>query len=168
MIMNFLSGLREDLDSIHVDLSEDEKMHLQGRIDRIDVSEDTEHVYVKVIDYKSGNRKFDLAALYYGLQLQLVVYMNAAMEMESRKHPDKEIVPAALLYYHIDDPTIETPVELTDEQINEQILAKLRMNGVVNSDPGVVERLDRYMQDKSVVSGWRRKRMEASVPDPVS
>ena len=148
----------EDLDSIHVDLSEDEKMHLQGRIDRIDVAEDAEHVYVKVIDYKSGNRKFDLAALYYGLQLQLVVYMNAAMEMESRKHPDKEIVPAALLYYHIDDPTIETPVELTDEQINEQILAKLRMNGVVNSDPGVVERLDRYMQDKSVVIPVEKKK----------
>lgn len=148
----------EDLDSIHVDLSEDEKMHLQGRIDRIDVSEDAEHVYVKVIDYKSGNRKFDLAALYYGLQLQLVVYMNAAMEMESRKHPDKEIVPAALLYYHIDDPTIETPVEFTDEQINEQILAKLRMNGVVNSDPEVVERLDRYMQDKSVVIPVEKKK----------
>lgn len=148
----------ENLDSIHVDLSEEEKMHLQGRIDRIDVSEDAEHVYVKVIDYKSGNKKFDLAALYYGLQLQLVVYMNAAMELESRKHPDKEIVPAALLYYHIDDPTIETPVELTDEQINEQILAKLRMNGVVNSDPGVVERLDHYLQDKSAVIPVEKKK----------
>lgn len=148
----------EELDSIHVDLSEEEKMHLQGRIDRIDVSEDAEHVYVKVIDYKSGNKKFDLAALYYGLQLQLVVYMNAAMELESRKHPDKEIVPAALLYYHIDDPTIETPVELTDEQINEQILAKLRMNGVVNSDPEVVERLDHYLQDKSAVIPVEKKK----------
>lgn len=148
----------EDLDSIHVDLSEEEKMHLQGRIDRIDVSEDAGHVYVKVIDYKSGNKKFDLAALYYGLQLQLVVYMNAAMELESRKHPDKEIVPAALLYYHIDDPTIETPVELTDEQINEKILAKLRMNGVVNSDPEVVERLDHYLQDKSAVIPVEKKK----------
>lgn len=148
----------EDLDSIHVDLSEEEKMHLQGRIDRIDVSEDAEYVYVKVIDYKSGNKKFDLAALYYGLQLQLVVYMNAAMELESRKHPDKEIVPAALLYYHIDDPTIETPVELTQEQINEEILTKLRMNGVVNSDPAVVERLDRFLQDKSKVIPVEKKK----------
>ena len=148
----------EDLDSIHVDLSEEEKMHLQGRIDRIDVSEDAEHVYVKVIDYKSGNKKFDLAALYYGLQLQLVVYMNAAMELESRKHPDKEIIPAALLYYHIDDPTIETPVELTQEQINEEILTRLRMNGVVNSDPAVVERLDRFLQDKSKVIPVEKKK----------
>ena len=139
-------------------------MHLQGRIDRIDVSEDAEHVYVKVIDYKSGNKKFDLAALYYGLQLQLVVYMNAAMELESRKHPDKEIVPAALLYYHIDDPTIETPVELTQEQINEEILTKLRMNGVVNSDPargGTFGSI--FYQDKSKVIPVERKRTEASV-----
>ena len=59
-------------------------------------------------------------------------------------------------------------MELTDEQINEQILAKLRMNGVVNSDPGVVERLDRYMQDKSVVIPVEKKKDGASVPDPVS
>ena len=52
----------------------------------------------------------------------------------------------------------ETVVELTDEQINEQILAKLRMNGVVNSDPEVVERLDRYMQDKSVVIPVEKKK----------
>ena len=99
-----------------------------------------------------------MAALYYGLQLQLVVYMNAAMEMEAREHPDKEIVPAALLYYHIDDPTVETPVELSDEEINEQILGKLRMNGVVNSEPDIVERLDRYMQDKSDVIPVEKKK----------
>ncbi len=148
----------DKLDSIHVTLSEQEKMHLQGRIDRIDVAEDDSHVYVKVIDYKSGNKQFDLAALYYGLQLQLVVYMNAAMEMEARKHPDKEVVPAALLYYHIDDPTVETPIELSEEEINEQILAKLRMNGVVNSEPDIVERLDRYMQDKSAVIPVEKKK----------
>lgn len=148
----------EQLDSIHIELSDQEKMHLQGRIDRIDIAEDENHVYVKVIDYKSGSRQFDLAALYYGLQLQLVVYMNAAMELEAGKHPDKEIVPAAMLYYHVDDPTVESPVELSDEEINEQILAKLRMNGVVNSEPDIVERLDRYMQDKSSVIPVEKKK----------
>lgn len=148
----------EDLESIHVALSKDEKMHLRGRIDRIDVAEDDRHVYVKVIDYKSGKRQFNLAALYYGLQLQLVVYMNAAMELEAQKHPGKEIVPAALLYYHIDDPVIETPVELTDEEINEQILGKLRMNGVVNGEPDIVERLDQYMENKSDVIPVEKKK----------
>ncbi len=148
----------EDLDSVNVSLSEQEKMRLQGRIDRIDVVEDEGHVYVKVIDYKSGNKHFDLAALYYGLQLQLVVYMNAAMEVEAKKHPDKEIVPAALLYYHIEDPTVETPVELTDEEINQEIVKQLRMNGVVSSEPGIVERLDGEMEDKSDVIPVERKK----------
>lgn len=148
----------ENLESINVALSDGEKMRLKGRIDRIDTAEDEEHVYVKVIDYKSGNRQFDIAALYYGLQLQLVVYMNAAMELEAKSHPGKQIVPAALLYYHVDDPTVESAVELSDEEINEQILAKLRMNGVVNGEPDIVERLDKYMQDKSDVIPVEKKK----------
>ncbi|HIW82137.1 MAG TPA: exodeoxyribonuclease V subunit gamma [Candidatus Acetatifactor stercoripullorum] len=148
----------DKLESVNVALSQEEKMRLQGRIDRIDVAQEADKVYVKVIDYKSGSRQFDLAALYYGLQLQLVVYMNAAMELEAKKHPDKEIVPAALLYYHIEDPTVETATELTQEEINQQLLEKLRMNGVVNSQPDIVERLDRYMQDRSDVIPVEKKK----------
>ena len=49
-------------------------------------------------------------------------------------------------------------MELTQEQINEEILTKLRMNGVVNSDPAVVERLDRFLQDKSKVIPVEKKK----------
>lgn len=148
----------DSLESINVALSPEEKMRLKGRIDRIDTAEDEDHIYVKVIDYKSGDRQFDLAALYYGLQLQLVVYMNAAMELESKKHPDKEIVPAALLYYHIEDPTVESAVELTEEELNGQILEQLRMKGVVNSEPGIVEKLDRFAEGRSDVIPVERKK----------
>ena len=148
----------DDLNSINVTLSPDEKMRLQGRIDRIDVAETDDKVYVKIIDYKSGVHHFDLAALYYGLQLQLVVYMNAAMEAEAKKHPDKEIVPAALLYYHIEDPIVESPVELPEEEINSQILQKLRMNGVVNGEEEIVTKLDRFMENKSDVIPVEKKK----------
>ncbi len=148
----------ENLESVNVALSNGEKMRLRGRIDRIDAAAEGENIYVKVIDYKSGNKRFDLAALYYGLQLQLVVYMNAAMELEAKKHPRKKIVPAAMLYYHIDDPAVETPVELTPEEINEQIGKKLRMNGVVNGEPHVVGLLDGQMGDRSDVIPVERKK----------
>ena len=148
----------DNLESINVALSERERMRLRGRIDRIDVAENGENLYVKIIDYKSGHRKFDLAALYYGLQLQLVVYMNAAMEMEEGKHPDKQVVPAALLYYRVDDPSVETPVELSPEEIREQIEKQLRMDGVVNSAPEIVALLDRQMESKSDVIPVERKK----------
>ena len=156
----------DDLESVNVTLSEGEKMRLQGRIDRVDVAKDREKVYVKVIDYKSGNKKFDLAALYYGLQLQLVVYMNAAMELQAKKHPDKEIVPAALLYYHIDDPAVETPVELSPEEIDEQIRKQLRMHGVVNSSPEIVNLLDREMS--SVLSDGELKTVSEYVSHKIA
>ncbi len=148
----------KDVDAIDISLSEEETMRLQGRIDRIDIARDEEHVYVKVIDYKSGNRQFDLAALYHGLQLQLVVYMNAAMEIEAKKYPDKEIVPAALLYYHVEDPMVEAGKEPSPEELNELIHKQLRMNGIVNAGEDIIAKLDRYMADKSDVIPVERKK----------
>ncbi len=148
----------QDLEAVDIRLTREEKMRLQGRIDRVDIAEDEEHVYVKVIDYKSGSHKFNLAALYYGLQLQLVVYMNAAMELEAKKHKDKEIVPAALLYYHVDDPMVEATGELDEEELNRQLRQKLRMQGVVNGEESILEKLDRYASDKSEVIPVERKK----------
>lgn len=150
--------MADTLEAVNITLSEEEKMRLTGRIDRVDISESEDKVYVKVIDYKSGDRRFDLAALYYGLQLQLVVYMNAAAELEARRHPDKEIVPAAMLYYHVTDPMVETQAELTPQEVNEQILEQLRMNGVVCGEEDIIQRLDREMGDRSSVIPVERKK----------
>ncbi|MCM1135354.1 MAG: PD-(D/E)XK nuclease family protein [Clostridium sp.] len=148
----------ENLEAVNFSLSEEEKMRLRGRIDRIDTYEDEEHVYVKVIDYKSGSRKFDLAALYYGLQLQLVVYMNVAAEIAGKKHPDKEIVPAALLYYHVSDPLIKSEEEMTPEEVNREILKELRTTGIVSADERVVSLLDKNFSGKSAVIPVERKK----------
>ena len=148
----------ENLESVNIALTGQEKMKLRGRIDRIDTFEDDEHVYVKVIDYKSGSKKFDLAALYYGLQLQLVVYMNVASELEKRKHPDKEIVPAALLYYHVNDPMLKEEKELSPEEINERLQKELRMTGVVSDDEKVISLLDTTFSDKSLIVPVERKK----------
>ena len=62
----------------------------------MDVCETEDKVYVKIIDYKSGNTSLNLVELYYGLQIQLVVYMNAAVELEQKKHPGKQVEPAGI------------------------------------------------------------------------
>ena len=148
----------EDLDALNIALTGAEKMKLRGRIDRIDTCEEEDVVYVKVIDYKSGSRKFDLAALYYGLQLQLVVYMNAAVELEQKKHPGKKVVPAAMLYYHIADPMIEEGQALTPEQLNQKILQELKSTGIVNSDDRAVRLLDNTFTGKSDILPIERKK----------
>lgn len=84
--------------------------------------------------------------------------MNAAVEAEQKKHPDKEIVPAAMLYYHVADPMIEDGERLTEEELNRQILQELKMTGVVNEDERAVGLLDREFTDKSEILPLERKK----------
>lgn len=140
-----------DLSAVSVKLSEKERMMLRGRIDRVDVNETEDKVYVKVIDYKSGDKQFDLVSVYYGLSLQLVVYMNAAMEYEQKKHPDKAVVPAALLYYKVSDPYVERDASDEPEDIDRKIREKLSMTGVVNDKEEIISMLDNSINGKSSV-----------------
>ena len=139
-------AMADSLESVNIALSEEEQMKLKGRIDRVDICEDEEHVYVKVIDYKSGNTSFDLVALYYGLQLQLVLYLNAAMELEQKNHPDKQVVPAGIFYYNIKDPVVDYVEEEGEEGLYNRILKQLRMNGVASADKTVLELMDKNLE----------------------
>ena len=132
--------------SLSVTLRDDEVMRLRGRIDRVDTCEIDDLIYVKIIDYKSSKHEMDLAAVYEGRQLQLLVYLNAAMEMEKaeadRKAENKEVRPAGVLYYKIDDPIIPADTELSDEDIHKLVMKELSLKGLVNSDLGVLELMD--------------------------
>ncbi len=122
----------ENLESVNFVLSDQEKMRLRGRIDRIDTRKTEDAVYVKVVDYKSGSRDFQLLSLYHGLQLQLVVYLNSAMELLQKKYPDKQVLPGGMYYYHLDDPVIGGESGKTDAQIQEEILKELKLKGVAS------------------------------------
>ncbi len=126
---------------------------LYGRIDRIDTAQDGSKLYVSVIDYKSGNKDFDLSRIYYGLDLQLTIYLNSAMEIEKIEHPEKEVIPAGIFYYHIDDPLIkEGDLKTgTEEEIGELRMDSLKLRGIVNSDPEVISLFDRDIEKRSSV-----------------
>lgn len=139
------------LSAIQFRLSEEEKMRLQGRIDRIDTYAAADKVYVKIIDYKSGNTSFSLLNLYHGLQLQLVVYLNAAMELEAKKYPDKQIEPAGIFYYHVANPMVEGSGTESEEEIRQAILEKLKLDGVVNEEEQVYRAMDEEFTGNSAV-----------------
>ncbi len=120
-----------------------------GKIDRIDTCETEDTVYVKIIDYKTGMKAFDMAAFYHGLQMQLVVYMEEALKLEEKRHPGKTAVPAGIFYYRMKDPVVDK--EPDQEKLEEAILKELRLDGLVNEEDAVIRRLDREFQDTSSV-----------------
>lgn len=141
----------DNLDALQFTLSDEEKMRLRGRIDRVDTYETEDKVYVKIIDYKSGNTSFSLLNLYHGLQLQLVVYLNAALELVAKKHPGKQTEPAGIFYYHIDDPIVDGNGNESEEEIRRAVLEKLKLNGLVNDDPEIYRAMDTDFSGTSAV-----------------
>ncbi|MGN0335594.1 MAG: PD-(D/E)XK nuclease family protein [Lachnospiraceae bacterium] len=124
---------------------------LKGRIDRIDICEDEDKVCVRVLDYKSGNAGFDMTALYNGLQLQLAVYLNTALEIEKKEHPDKKIIPAGLFYFPIKDPIVELTGEMTEEERERALFQAMAMDGRVNSDTEIIYKMDRECRGQSEI-----------------
>lgn len=119
-----------------------------GKIDRIDICEDKDCVYVKVTDYKTGTKSFDITAMYHGLQMQLPVYLNAAIGIEKEKYPDREIIPAGIFYYRVKDPIVDR--EETEEDTEKSMLKELRLDGLVNGDPEVVSHLEKDLSGSSL------------------
>lgn len=117
-----------------------------GKIDRLDTCEEEDKVFVKVTDYKTGRKAFDITSMYHGLQMQLPVYLNAAMELEKRKKKEKEIVPAGFFYYRMEDPIVDKD---RNKNIEDRILKELRLDGMVNAEEEVLLHLEKNLSGTS-------------------
>ena len=137
-------------EAITLNLPSDEKIYLQGRIDRIDTLDLDGETYVRIIDYKTGAKKFDLNELYYGLQMQLLVYLDALIK-NSKYILNKQVKPGAVLYFKIDDPIIKGNKEMTTEEVEIEVLDALKMKGLVLKDARVVKAMDKDIEGYSLV-----------------
>lgn len=146
----FSFGSFKDEEPIKIELPSKETVYLVGRIDRIDTLDMDGNTYLKIVDYKSGAKKFDLNELYYGLQIQLLVYLDALIK-NSEHLLNKQAIPGAILYFRIDDPIIKSKKELSEEEIQKQVLDKLKMNGLLLKDAKLVKAMDNNMETYSLV-----------------
>lgn len=132
----FRSG--DSLESTKIPLSDGHKIAFRGVIDRVDICEEDDRIYVKIIDYKSGSKTFDFNELYYGLQLQLIVYLNAALEIY-QKEKKKNVEPAGVFYYGMKD-----PIQKASDVAGDKKMDVFRMSGYANSNPDILEHLEHH------------------------
>ncbi len=147
----------DGLNALQFDLDNEHKLLLTGAIDRVDILEMEESILLKIIDYKTGSTKWETDLIYYGKQLQLILYLSAMKEVLKVTNK-KEIIPAAFFYMHLDDPIIEAgdvlgmlSSEEMREYVQNETLSALRPSGVVNSEPNIIRYLDREIESKSNV-----------------
>lgn len=103
---------------------------LEGRIDRVDLWKSVEETYLRVVDYKRGGKEIKLSQIYYGLQLQLLVYLVAAGAIFDAQY-------AGALYFNVSDPLVRTDSE-NPEAIEDERGKELRLDGMILEDEQVV------------------------------
>lgn len=119
--------------ALTLDLADGSRVYVRGRIDRVDRFEAEDSVYLRIIDYKSGTQSLDPARIWMGMQLQLLLYLEAMLQAE----PDS--IPAGAFYQWMGDPMID---QHKRGMIESEIAKKLCLKGVMLSDVQVLEWMD--------------------------
>ncbi len=126
---------------IVLNLENGKTVELIGKIDRIDVAQDENKKYVRIIDYKSSVKNLDFGNVYAGLQLQLITYLDAVCKIE-------DFVPAGILYFNLLEQIISSNKKLSEQEIEQKIRSNFKMKGLILADVKVAK-----MQDINLEKG---------------
>ena len=135
-------GENQKYPPIQIELEDGKKVEIVGKIDRMDIAESQGKKYLRIIDYKSSIKDIDFTDIIYGLQLQLLTYLDAASKIEN-------VEPAGILYFNLIEPIINSGKNKTEEEIENEIRKNFKMNGLILADVKVVK-----MMDKSLDKGY--------------
>ncbi len=129
-----------ELPPIMINIDGDRKMLLTGTIDRVDVYQQENQEFIKILDYKSGKKSFDLLEIYYGLQLQLLLYLDAYLKI------NPNYLPAGMFYFHIDNPLIEYTKNMSQEDIETERVKRFRLSGMLLESLDIAKALEKDVE----------------------
>lgn len=122
---------------INLPLSNGGTLKVRGKIDRIDVAQADGKTWLAVVDYKSGDKSFSLLEAYYGLAMQLITYLDVALQDAEALIGTDEVRPAGAYYMRIQDPVLKP-----EEALQNQLLSKYRMKGFYLKDGSLFAEMD--------------------------
>lgn len=111
---------------------------LNGKIDRVDVCEQDGRQYLRILDYKTGEKRFLLANVLYGLNLQMLLYLFALLD-DPTYYPDA--LPAGVLYVPSGQPKPSRDRD-SAESAAEFLQHYFCMSGTVLLDRGILSKME--------------------------
>lgn len=135
---------------IVLNLDNNTKMKIIGKIDRVDICKVEDKSYIRVVDYKSSKKSLTLDDIKEGISLQLITYMSDMID-NLNSQESINAIPAACLYFNLSDKIINFKDYTDDEKkIKNEIIKKLRMNGLFIKDIKILENMDKYVNDSNM------------------
>ena len=111
---------------------------LTGVADRVDGWLHEGKLYLRVVDYKTGRKKFSLSDVWYGMGLQMLLYLFA-LERDGESRYGREIVPAGVMYVPARNVMLSASRDEADEELENKRAEEARRSGIVLDDPAVTE-----------------------------
>ena len=119
----------------------EDSLQLTGIADRVDGWVHGDKLYLRVVDYKTGRKSFSLSDVWYGMGLQMLLYLFSLGRNGDRLY-GREIVPAGVMYVPARDVFIPADAKMTDEQISEKRLSAIKRSGLLLDDPEVLKAME--------------------------
>ncbi len=116
-------------------------LKISGSVDRVDTMEKNGKKYLRVVDYKSNGKTFNLYDVIEGLSAQMLIYLFAIERNGERKYGD--IIPSGVLYMSAKPEAADLGRNATQEEIDKKRLKSNRMNGLVLNDMTVIEGMEK-------------------------
>lgn len=131
---------------MQIDLDNGKTMKIIGKIDRVDMLEFKENMYIRVVDYKSSSKELKIDKIKEGISLQLISYMIAFMENKK----DKKIIPAGMVYFNLSDKLINLQEYMeNNDKVKQELIKRLKMNGIFLKDIEILNKMDRNFEKNS-------------------
>jgi len=141
--VEFEMPIRDDaqIKPYEITASDGSKVYITGYIDRVDEMKKNGKNYVRIVDYKSGSKSFDIRDVYLGLNCQMLIYLFALWKNGKERFPS--FVPSGILYFHANDKFVNVEKYMNDEKQREESLKSKTMKGIVLDDDDVLLGMDK-------------------------
>ena len=128
---------------------EDSELRIGGKVDRVDGWEKDGKLYLRVVDYKTGQKSFDLADVRMGLDIQMLLYLFM-LQAEGEAHFGKPIEPAGVLYFPARDDVLSAERNVPPEKLSALRAASLHRTGLLLRDPAVLRAMEHEALERPV------------------
>ncbi len=138
-------GKDAEVDAYTLELPDGGSLSIRGSVDRVDLCEKDGKTYVRVVDYKSGGKEFELSDILYGLNLQMLLYLFTIEQNGTGKYED--VIPAGILYYPAKRMGGSTPrrdAGRDEAKLDNQ--AKNLQNGLLLRDQSLLESMEHGLE----------------------
>ena len=140
--ISFELGFGAGKDLPPVELSVDGMtVSISGFVDRVDGWEHDGRLYLRVVDYKTGRKTFDLTDIWNGMGLQMLLDLFT-LEREGEALYNREIIPAGVLYLPARDAVVAGSRAMSEAERRRKVDAELRRRGIVLDEPEVLAAME--------------------------